>query len=349
MKVKCLGIAALERCMWRQRSRFLWLKEGDCNSKFFHVKASARRRKSLIPSITVNDVTTVDQERKKEAIWKHFNDLIGTYKPSSSSINLSILQFPVIDMQSLSNPILESEVRETILELHPEKAPGPDGFTGLFYRLGWDTIKSDVMKAIIQLESAGTQGLHLLNSALMVLLPKSPEAASPSDFRPISLVHSFGKLFTKIMAKRLQPMMPGLVAPCQNAFIKGKSIHDNFVYVQRVVHSLKHKKIPALMMKLDISKAFDSVSWEFLLKLLAHRGFDRKWINWIVALLSSSSTNIIVNGELTEKIHHRRGLRQGDPVSPLLFVLVMDCLGRLLDKAQSDLLLPHLGNQVLRF
>jgi hypothetical protein len=106
-------------------------------------------------------------------------------------------------MQALSCPIFEEEVRIAILELNPEKAPRPDGFTGLFYRVAWDIIKDDVMKAIKLLEDEGSQGLHLLNNALMVLLPKSPEAASPADFRPISLVHSFGKLFTKILAKRL--------------------------------------------------------------------------------------------------------------------------------------------------
>jgi hypothetical protein len=86
-----------------------------------------------------------------------------------------------------------------------------------------------------------------------------------------------------------------------------------------------------------------------LLKLLSHRGFDSKWISWIVALLGSITTKIIDNGEPTENIRHMRGLRQGDPISHLLFVLVMDCLGRLLDKEQNDPLLPQIGNQVLRF
>jgi mannosylglycoprotein endo-beta-mannosidase len=184
MKVKCLGLAAVERCMWRQRSRFLFLREGDCNSKFFHVKASARRRKSFIPSITVGDSTTVDQECKKQAIWKHFNDIFGTYKPCVSSINFSSLPFPEVQLESLSAPILADEVRAAVLEMHPEKAPGPDGFTGLFYRVAWDIIVSDLMKAIRLLENGGQQGLNLLNGALLVLLPKTSEAAKPYKPNP---------------------------------------------------------------------------------------------------------------------------------------------------------------------
>jgi hypothetical protein len=207
----------------------------------------------------VGDSTTVDQECKKQAIWKHFNDIFGTYKPCVSSINFSSLPFPEVQLESLSAPILAEEVRAAVLEMHPEKAPGPDGFTGLFYRVAWDIIVSDLMKAIRLLENGGQQGLNLLNDALLVLLPKTSEAAKPSDYKPISLIHSFGKLFTKIMARRLQPLMPTLVEPCQSAFIKGRAIHDNFVYVQGVIHSLKRKKIPALMMKLDISMAFESL------------------------------------------------------------------------------------------
>jgi hypothetical protein len=164
------------------------------------------------------------------------------------------LPFLEVQLETLSAPILAEEVRVAILEIHPKKAPGPDGFTGLFYRVAWDIIVSDLMKAIRLLENGGQQGLNLLNDALLVLLPKTSEAAGPSDYRPISLIHSFGKLFTKIMARRLQPLMPTLVEPCQSAFIKGRPIHENFIYVQGVIHSLKRKKISALMMKLDILK-----------------------------------------------------------------------------------------------
>ena len=176
---------------------------GRLQFKKIHIKAYARRRKIFIPSVTLLDTTSVDQSCKVQAFWNHFNDLIGTYKPCTSSINLSSLNFPSVQLNTLAVPISTDEVKATIFYLHPEKAPGPDGFTGLFYRLACDTIKDDVMLAMQKLEASGSQGLQILNNALLILLPKIPEASRPSEFRPISLVHSFGKIFTKIMATRL--------------------------------------------------------------------------------------------------------------------------------------------------
>lgn len=102
------------------------------------------------------------------------------------------------------------------------------------------------------------------------------------------------------------------------------------------------------MFMLDLAKAFDSVSWEFLLSLLEFRGFGPKWREWISALFLTSSTKVLINSALTDQILHRKGLRQGDPLSPLLFVLVVDCLGRLMDTAQAHgVLAPH-GTQTVR-
>jgi len=253
------------------------------------------------------------------------------------------------ELSFLSDPFTEKEVRDAIFDIHPEKAPGPDGFTGLFFRSCWDLIKSDLLAAIHKLQTTNCQHLRKLNSATMILIPKFNGANKPKDFRPISLIHSFAKIISKVMATRLQPVMPALVLPCQNAFIKGRNIHDNFVYVQSLAKALKQKKIPSLLLKLDISKAFDTVSWEFLLQLLQHRGFPQGTCNLLSILLQTSSTQILVNGELSEKLLHRRGLRQGDPLSPLLFVLVMDCLARLFSRAHDSGLLQPLGNQQLTY
>jgi retron-type reverse transcriptase len=120
--------------------------------------------------------------------------------------------------------------------------------------------------------------------------------------------------------------MNKLVSYAQNAFIKRRCIHDNFLYAQRVIQLLHKKKQSALFIKLDISKAFDSIGWTFLLEVLGALGFSRKWRDWISSILATSTSRVLVNGHPSENIRHARGLRQGDPLSPLLFVLAIDPL-----------------------
>jgi hypothetical protein len=168
---------------------------------------------------------------------------------------------------------------------------------------------------------------------LMILLRKKEQPASMGDYRPISLIHSFSKLFTKCLARRLAPRLHEIVSPNQSAFIKGRSIHDNFRAVQLACRWLHARKFATVLLKVDIAKAFDSVSWPFLLEVLQHIGFPRRWTNWISVLLSTSSTRVILNGRPGNRITHARGLRQGDPISPMLFVIVMECLNSLIREA----------------
>ena len=147
---------------------------------------------------------------------------------------------------------------------------------------------------------------------------KKKGADSVGDFRPISLIHSFAKLFTKVLACRLAPQMGRLVQPNQSAFLRGRLIHENFKAVQLTAKVLHQKKKPAALLKIGISKAFDTVNWRFLIDLLQHMGFSRRWQNWISLILSTASTKIIVNGSLGRRICHARGLRQCDPLSPVL-------------------------------
>jgi hypothetical protein len=247
----------------------------------------------------------------------------------------------------LNNPITEQEVCNAINSLPSDKSPGPDGFTGRFYKICWSIIKEDLMAAVIAIWNRKFDNFHKLNSAFITLIPKKDNVDQVKDFRPISLVHSFAKLITKILASRLASWLNDLVSPNQNAFIKGRFIQDNFMLVQQTAKLLHQQRHPCLMIKLDITKAFDSVSWPFLIEVMQNLGFGQIGRDIISGLLLTSSTRVLVNGHPGSIISHRRGLRQGDRLSPMLFVLVMDVLGQLVSKADEEGLLQPLSTRQL--
>jgi hypothetical protein len=201
-----------------------------------------------------------------------------------------------------------------------------------------EEIRADMMLVFNALWHRDMRNLHDLNEALLILLPKLADTFMVRDYRPITLIHTIGKLISKVLTFRLVLRLHELIQSNQSAFIKGRFIQDNFKMVQ-----CTSTPFPSLLLKIDIARAFDSVAWPFLLELLKHMGFPLVGREWVAALLSSASTKILLNGNLGGRIYHMKELRQRDPLSPFLFLLVMEVLDTLMRKAESWSLFRPLG------
>ncbi|KAL6144500.1 hypothetical protein ACLB2K_055192 [Fragaria x ananassa] len=324
-----------EELYWKQRSRVNWLKNGDSNTRFFHLSTIQRRQANQIQRLKNDQDLWVEEESGlRMEVESYFHNLFTSVGNRNwSSILEQIPSSVSLEMnEELIKRIDIEEVKAAAFQLGDFKAPGPDGFGGLFYHNFWETVHSTVNSAAMSMWNVGDQ-LAELNHTNIVLIPKIPNQESVSQFRPISLCNFSYKILSKVLANRLKVWLPDLISHHQSAFVPGRQIQDNVLVAHEVFHYLKLQKLKKrfeLALKLDMNKAYDRVEWDFLEKVMLKMGFCTRWVELIMRCVRTVSFSVSMNGKVGSPFRPSRGLRQGDPLSPYLFLFVTEVLSYLL-------------------
>lgn len=232
-----------------------------------------------------------------------------------------------MEVLDLERAVTVEEIKAALWGLKPWKAPGPDGLHAGFFRKCWQIVGGslcyDITKAFENCEFPSQW-----NETLIVLVPKCDGPQSLNHFRPISLCNTMYKTLTKVIVNWIRPLLDKLVSPQQAAFIPGRKGSDNVIIAQELIHSMTKKKgrKGALAIKIDLEKAYDRIEWSFLHQALFFFKFPEKLIRLIMKCVATPSIQILVNGNKLPQFNSSRGLRQGDPLSPYLFVLCLEYL-----------------------
>eukprot|EP00253_Pinus_taeda_P022901 PITA_22901 len=330
-----------EESFWKQKSRILWLKEGEQNTKFFHRSAMDYRSANKILELKNSEGEILRNHSDISALLSdhlsHIAQEPGINREAAIQEITNAIPNSITEEQNwaLRKTITMEEVEEAVRNMPNEKEPGPDGFTINFYKACWNIVKHDIWEIVEDSRRSKTI-LKSLNSTFIALVPKVEEANTPEKFRPIALCNVIYKIISKVIANRLKMILPGIISQEQSGYVEGRQILDNILLAQEMIHSLHSRKEAGMLMQLDLSKAYDKVSWTYLEAILEAFGFSKQWIKWILALIKSPRYSILVNGAPSAPFSPSRGIRQGDPLSPFLFVILMEGLSRLIAKRKAD-------------
>ena len=235
---------------------------------------------------------------------------------------------------SLGQPLSMSELHQAAGALAKEKAPGPDGFSVNFFTLFWPLIGPD-FHLMIQDSLRTGRFPHGVTRGLITLIPKSGNLKFLNNWRPITLLNVGYKIYAKALQMRVQDPLSEIISPDQSAYLRNRFILDNILLTHETLSWAKKSKQDTIFLKLDFSKAFDRVDWSFLFQIMSRMGFPLSFINMVKLTLNDACAAINVNGQVSPSFPIERGVRQGCPLAPLLFLLMGEALHSTIHQAQE--------------
>ena len=280
--------------------------------------------------VTVKDQKSVDRE-----LLKFYQNL---YRSQENKLQTNTIE-QFLESENTPHPKLsksESDKLEGILTIEEATAyikkcrsdasPGSSGFTGGFYKFFWRNLKKFIIDSLNFSYDSGSLSITQ-KLGIIILLPKpNKDKKLLTNWRPISLLNQIYKILSGALAERLKPVLPKIIHNDQKGFVKGRFIGECIRNTYDIIEYTKDKKKAAMLLLIDFEKAFDSISHSFIIKTLHFFGFGYSFIKWINLLLNDVSSCINHCGNITERFKVGRSCRQGDPISPYLFILCIEIM-----------------------
>ncbi|KAK9291995.1 hypothetical protein L1049_019947 [Liquidambar formosana] len=220
------------------------------------------------------------------------------------SFHTTGISFPtleVMDIKEIDGLPTAMEVKNAVFSIGAYKAPGPDGMQAIFYHSQWSVLSKSVIDMVRSTFHSGNLPIGL-NQTLITLIPKVPSPEDMTQFRPISLCNVSMKIISKILVSRLRPFLSNIIGPTQSSFILGRLTSDNILITQEAIHCMKKRKGKKgqMALKIDLSKAYDQVSWEFLHSVLKEVGLPKTWVSLAMNCVTSTDLSIIWNASINQ-------------------------------------------------
>ncbi|XP_058774622.1 uncharacterized protein LOC131648906 [Vicia villosa] len=308
------------------------------NSKFFHVKANQRRKTNAIKKIKdENGHWWRGQENCERILVTYFADIFSSTFPTNIAEVCKVVEgrLTTEHIRICEEVYTAVEVKTALFQMHHLKAPGPDGLPALFYQKFWHIVGHDICKLVMDILN-NQKHPGIINNTHIALIPKCKIPAKPKDFRPISHCNVVMKLVSKVIANKLKLFLPEIIDEEQSAFVKDRLIMDNALIAMECFHWMKKKvkgKKGIMALKLDMSKAYDRLEWNFIVEVLTSMGFPRALVELIEKCITSVSYKVLINCVPSRSFTPERCLRQGDPLSPYLFSLCANVFSGMIKKA----------------
>ena len=318
----------------RIRSKALEYQSNEKSSRYFFSLENSRQSKKVIHKLKTPDGRVIKDSRDLLGCIANFYESLYSPEPIDNEKQDSLLNtiecfVPENFKLLLEEPLSADECHKALTHMKSDKSPGSDGLPAEFYNFFWDEIGEAIVEVLNFCFNRGllTESMRL---AIISLLYKKGDIELLKNWRPISLLNVDYKIGSKAFANRLQLILPSILNSDQTCSVPGRSIFENLMLARDSIDYCQEKKLPLALIKIDQEKAFDRVNWDFLLKVLERMNFGPKFMCFIKTMYKDVSCQISNNGYLSRKVTLKRGVRQGCPLSPLLYCIVAETLGNLI-------------------